>query len=109
MEKYIDIIRDIITLLVACGWFTSGRKHKKEIESIAADIKQKEMNLAQQYVDEFKKNIVEPLIHKMNAIQRVCDRLQKAVDKVNDCAHSDNCPVRHELQEQATADNMSKK
>ncbi|MBQ3844764.1 MAG: hypothetical protein II817_07310 [Bacteroidales bacterium] len=102
MEKYIDIIRDIITLLVACGWFTSGRKHKKEIESIAADIKQKEMNLAQQYVDEFKKNIVKPL-------QREVIKLRNAVNGVNTCPHNNDCPVKHELQKQAAADNISEK
>ncbi len=42
--------------------------------------------------------LVSPLKKEMNALRKVVQKLQKAIDKVSDCPHSDNCPVIHQLQ-----------
>lgn len=99
-----QILLSIISLLSLCGWFTSGRKHRKETESIAADIKKKEMELGKQYVDEFKDNIVKPLQTDVRGLKREITKLQKAVDKIADCDYRDDCPVRLELQKQRESD-----
>ncbi len=104
-----SIIADIIALLALCGWFTNGRKHKKETESIEADTRKKDMELGKQYVDEFKDNIVKPLQTELRGLKREVTKLQKAVDKVNNCAFGNDCPVKRELQEQAAADTASEK
>jgi predicted RNase H-like nuclease (RuvC/YqgF family) len=104
-----SIIADIIALLAICGWFTNGRKQRKETESIEADNKKKNMELGKQYVDEFKENIVKPLQNELKGLKREVNKLQKAVDKVNDCDFRDDCPVRAELQKREVADNTPEK
>ena len=99
-----SIIADIIALLALCGWFTNGRKHRRETESIAADNRKKEMELGKQYVDEFKDNIVKPLQTELRGLKREVTKLQKAVDRVNDCNYRDDCPVRDELRRQPASD-----
>ena len=99
-----QIILAVTTLLAACGWFTSGCKHRRETESIAADNKKKEMELGKMYVDEFRETIVKPLQTEMGGLKREVTKLRKAVDKVNDCDYRNNCPVRAELQKQQDAD-----
>ena len=39
-----NIILRVLTLLGACGWFVSGKKHRQEVESLKADNRQKDMN-----------------------------------------------------------------
>ena len=39
-----NIILSVLTLLGACGWFVSGKKHRQEVESLKADNRQKDMN-----------------------------------------------------------------
>lgn len=43
--------------------------------------------------------IVEPLKKEIDGLRKDVRRLQKAIDKISDCSHADNCPVRHELQD----------
>ena len=107
MDKF-DFIKNIVlavtALLGMCGWFTSGRKHRRETESIEADNKQKEMELAKTYVNEFKETIVKPLQTDVRGLKHEVNKLQKAIDKVNDCEYRSNCPVRAELQKQHDSD-----
>lgn len=107
MDKF-DFIKDIVlavtALLGMCGWFTSGRKYRRETESIEADNKQKEMELAKTYVNEFKETIVKPLQTDVRGLKHEVNKLQKAIDKVNDCEYRSNCPVRAELQKQHDSD-----
>jgi len=102
-----QIILGITTLLSLCGWFVNGRKHRKETESIDADNKQKEFELGKQYVIEFNDRIVKPLQTNLNELKNEVKKLQTAIDRVNDCSHRDNCPVRAELQKQQAADDSN--
>lgn len=88
------IILAVINLLSTCGWFVAGRKHRQEVESLKADIRMKDMELAQKFVSEFIKNIVEPLEARVNELTNEVNRLKDAIEKVNDCPYRDNCPVR---------------
>ena len=99
-----QIILALTTLFAACGWFTSGRKHRRETESIEADNKKKDMELGSMYVNEFKETLVKPLQTEMGGLKREVTKLRKAVDKVNDCDYRSNCPVRAELQKQQDVD-----
>ena len=42
--------------------------------------------------------IVEPLKKEINALRRDIRALQRAIGKISECPHADDCPVRHELQ-----------
>ena len=45
-----SIILAVITLLGGCGWVIDRKKHRQEIESLKADIRQKDMELAEKFV-----------------------------------------------------------
>ena len=91
-----SIILGLITLLGGCGWVIDRKKHRQEIESLKADIRQKNMDLGKVYVDEFHKNIVKPLEVRVEDLTNEVNRLKDAIEKVNDCPYRDNCPVLHD-------------
>lgn len=69
MINWTEVILGVFTLLSTCGWFVSGRKHRQEIESLKADNRIKDMQLAQVYVEQFEKNIAEPLRHEVRELR----------------------------------------
>jgi len=42
--------------------------------------------------------IIEPLKKEINALRKDIKKLQKSIERISDCPHADNCPVRDELQ-----------
>lgn len=84
---------------------STRRKAKAEADGVEKDNRGKDMNLGEQYVNAFMKNIVEPLKEELAAVKReVSDlkeevkELKDAVQKANTCPHADECPVLHRLQ-----------
>ena len=59
--NWTEIVLGLFTLLSACGWFVSGRKHRQEVESLKADVRRKDMDLSKDYVTEWRTYIAEPL------------------------------------------------
>ena len=96
------IVLAIINILEGFGWLFDRRKHMQEVEGLKADNKQKEMNLAKTYVDEFKNNIAEPLRREVGGLRREIKHLRDAISKINDCPHAADCPVYDELQKHQT-------
>ena len=82
-----EIILGVLTLLGGCGWFVSGRKHKQEIESLRAETKQKYMDLAKMYVDEYTKNIVKPLEGRVNELTNEVKDLKNELENVKRCTY----------------------
>jgi len=89
-----SVVLGLITLLGGCGWVIDRKKYRQEIESLKADIRQKNMDLGKMYVDEFHKNIVKPLEIRVENLTNEVNRLKDAIEKVNDCPYRDSCPVR---------------
>ena len=56
------------------------------------------------YVEEFKENIADPLRHEVRELRTEVNHLRNAIQKINDCPHSDACPVYNELQKQQDRD-----
>ena len=75
-------------------WFLDRRKHRQEVEGMRAENALKDFELAKRYVDEFDKNIAEPLQRDVRELRNEVNRLKDAIEKVNDCPYRDNCPVR---------------
>lgn len=92
--EWTNIILAVITMLGGCGWVVDRKKQRQEIESLKADIRQKDMELGKMYVDEFHKNIVKPLEVRVEDLTNEVNRLKDAIEKVNDCPYRDSCPVR---------------
>lgn len=89
------IVVGLIPLLGCCAWFVEGRKHKPTAKGLATDNKLKEMELGQLYVDQFEKNIAEPLRQEVRELRDKVDRLTDELEelKKSSCYRVD-CPHR---------------
>ena len=105
MNNLWNIILSILTLVTGGGWLFDRRRHRQEVESLKADNRQKDMNLSKMYVEEFKENIADPLRREVGELRTEITHLRNAIQKINDCPHSDTCPVFDELQKQQDRDN----
>lgn len=92
-RNWSEWVLSIATLIAGGGWFVNRRKYRQEI-------KENEMNLSKMYVDEFKKNIAEPLRREVGELRGEIKNLRDAISKINDCPHAAECPVYDELQKQ---------
>lgn len=92
-----SIVLGVFTLLSSCGWFVSGRKHRQEVKSLKADNRLKDMELGRLYVEQFQKDIAEPLRHEVRELRNEGMELKNAVEGVNDCAYRSECPVRERM------------
>lgn len=118
ISEICNLVLAVLTLVAGGGWLFDRRKHQQEIESLKADNRQKDMELSKQYVDEFNKNIAEPLrqeiaqlrtevsdLRKENtslrretgSLRKEIKQLKDAIQKINDCPHAADCPVYEEL------------
>ncbi len=79
-------------------------KARHEAEAVEIANKQKEMELAKSYVDEYCQNIIKPLQQEVKGLRRDVTKLRNAIEKIPDCPYSAHCPVRGELQHQQELD-----
>lgn len=93
-----SIVLGILTLIGGCGWIVDRRKHKQEVEGLKADNRQKDMELSKQYVSEFRTYIAEPLQREVGELRNEVNQLRYAIQRIGDCPHRDECPVREQLQ-----------
>ncbi len=84
-----------LTLLGACAWFVEGRKHKPTANGLKADYRLKNMELGQMYVEQFEKNIAEPLRRDVRELREKVDKLTEELEHVKKCAcYCVDCPHR---------------
>lgn len=88
--EWTSVILGVLTLLGGCGWVVNRRKYKAEVQ-------QNYMDLAKEYVEEFRKNIGEPLQQEVGQLRQEVKELKDAVEGINDCAYRAECPVRDKL------------
>ncbi len=95
-EEIIRIIIEAIlggTLIVTLVTLRSTKKKaSEEARSIEIDNNKK-------LIDGFNEYIVEPLKKEVNGLRKDVRRLNRAIEKINDCPHASTCPVRRELQD----------
>lgn len=65
-----------------------------------AEADAQQLGNAQLLIQEYQKNIVEPLKKEINALRKTVGKLTGAINRITDCPHSVDCPVRNELQKQ---------
>ena len=87
----------MISMVSGWGWLTNSRKYRQEVKSLEAENRQKYMDLAKEYVEEFRKNIAEPLQLEVRDLRNEVKLLRDAVQEINDCPFSGDCPVRTKL------------
>lgn len=106
--EVVRLIVEVILAAIAAGGFKGWidtKKYRQEVEKLRADVEAAKTNTRSNELDNVKKamailmeEVVEPLKKEINAIRREMARLRKAVEKVNNCPHVADCPVRRELQ-----------
>ena len=125
LSHWLNFILGVLTLVAGGGWLFDKKRHRQEVQSIKSENQKKDMELGKLYVDEFKKNIVQPLLQDMEqlrgevtdlrkenaslrretgSLRREIKQLKDAIQKINDCPHAADCPVYDELQKQQADD-----
>ena len=99
-----SIVLSVLTLLGGCGWLVDRKKHRQEVESLKADNRMKDMELGKAYVDEFRSNIARPLQEEVKDLRMEIAQLRNAIQRIGDCPHSADCPVRDSLQHESQGD-----
>ena len=92
-----EIILGLFTLISSFGWLIDRKKHKQEVEALKADNRQKDMNLSNDYVTEWRTYIAEPLQREVNELRNEVKELRDAIQRVGDCPHRAQCPVLEQL------------
>ena len=96
-----SIILGLMTLVGGCGWVVNHRKYKQEVKHLEAENRQMYMDLAKEYVEEFRRNIGEPLQQEVGELRKEVKELKDAVEGINDCPYRAECPVRDRMQRAA--------
>lgn len=96
-ENLLQILLALIAAVAGCGWFADGRKHRKQVEAMNIENERQRINLANDYVVNFKQQIVEPLVEEMQQLKAEVNNLNKAVARIDDCHYAGQCPVRESL------------
>lgn len=93
------------------GWFLDRCKHRQEVRSLEAQVEglradndRKYMELVTDLIARFRKLIVEPLDDEVKNLRTEVNRLKDAIEKVNDCPYSSDCPVRKQLHDESPSD-----
>lgn len=95
----IDLTAIVLAVIgMVSGWVSywlDHRKHKQEVKNLEAETRQKYMDLAKMYVDEFTKNIATPLEKRVdeltNEVKELKDELENVKKNACYCA---GCPNR---------------
>lgn len=77
-----SIILAVITLLGGCGWVIDRKKHKQEIEALKADIRQKDMELAEKFVVDWETHVAEPLKEDVRELREKVQRISEELENV---------------------------
>lgn len=99
-----EIISPVLNLLFVGGGIVTAvtlrAKHKQANEAAkAAELanSEKELQIVMGY-------IVEPLKKEINELRKDVRRLNRAINKIAECPHAADCPVKRELQNSANND-----
>lgn len=100
MIEWTSVVLGGMTLVGGCGWVVNHHKYKQEVKHLEAENRQMYMDLAKEYVEEFRRNIGEPLQEEVGELRKEVKELKDAVEGINDCSYRAECPVRDRMQKQ---------
>ena len=102
--EWTSVILGLMTLLGGCGWVIDRKKHRQEIESLRADVKQKELDLSTDFVQKFRTLISDPLEGEVEKLRTEVKELRDAIQGIYECPFRDECPVRQRMRKQQADD-----
>ena len=102
--EWTSVVLGLMTLLGGCGWVIDRKKHRQEIESLRADVKQKELDLSTDFVEKFRTLISDPLEGEVEKLRTEVKELRDAIQGIYECPFRDECPVRQRMRKQQAGD-----
>ena len=99
-----SIVLGLLTLAGGCGWVIDRKKHRQEIDSLRADVRQKELDLSTDFVQKFRELISDPLEGEVEKLRDEVKELRDAIEGIYDCLFRDDCPVRERMQRKSRGD-----
>lgn len=101
---YWEIISIVLNALLGGGFIVTLVTLRATRRKANAEAESQQIANASALLSEYVKNIVEPLKKEVNALRANIRSLTKAINRIQDCPHAGDCPVRGELQKQADTD-----
>jgi predicted RNase H-like nuclease (RuvC/YqgF family) len=104
-----EVISLLVNVVLGSGLVVTLVTIKSTKKKAETEERQAEMDLSKTYVEEFTKNIIEPLKIKLesttkefsneiNSLKREIARFRKAIDKRKNCPYIGDCSIERELQ-----------
>lgn len=95
----IDLTAIMLAVIgMVSGWATywfDRKKHRQEIESLKADIRQKDMELAEKYVVDWETHIAEPLRKDVQELREKIIKISEELENVKkNACYCAGCPNR---------------
>lgn len=95
-----QIISIVLNSLLGGGLIVTLWTLKETKKKAAEEARQVETTNTDSILETNQKYIVEPLKKEINGLRTTVKGLTKALNRISDCPHSSDCPVRTELQKQ---------
>jgi len=93
-----EIIRLVIEALMGGTLIVTLVTLRSTKKKAAEEAKSMELDNNRKLLDGFNEYIVDPLKKEVNGLRKDIKMLNRAIDRIQDCPHAANCPVRSELQ-----------
>lgn len=100
-----QIISLILNAVLSVGFITAIATLRSTRRKAREEARRASLENDKSLMDSFNQYIVEPLKKEVNALRKDVRRFTRAVEKINECPHAVDCPVRNELQNTKDDDN----
>lgn len=101
---FTSIVLAIISLLGGCAWIVNYRKDKQEAIGLKKENQKKDMELSKMFVEQVDTYVVGPLRKDVDVLKERVNKLENAIQKIQDCPNWGHCPVWDELHKQSGGD-----
>lgn len=100
------IISLVLNALFSAGFIVSIVTLRETKRKAQAEVEAAKATNANTILETNQKYIVEPLKKEINGLRKTVSNLTRAINRINDCPHAIDCPIRAELQKQQADDNQ---
>ncbi len=94
-----EIISSILNLLLVTGGAVTIVTLRAQRKSANEKAKAAELDNDEKAVQIVMSYVVEPLKKEINELRKDVRRLNRAIDKIAECPHAADCPIKRELQD----------
>lgn len=103
----LQIISLVLNALLGGGLLVTLVTLKQARQKAVAEVQEMRLDNTEHATKILMDNVVLPLQKELKSTRRCISRLNKAIEAANGCDYSDNCPVRHKLQDKSTSEDLA--